>query len=487
MGGGLIGIVCAAILASILLYKGSLTSIFNMYDIRYFTLWERLLTQPRVVIFYLSQIFYPIPTRLSITHDIDIYTSILQPWTTIPALLMVTLLIGAGILLMRKRPLISFGILFFFLTHLIESTILPIELIFEHRNYLPSLFLFLPIAAGCKLFLDFYKKQNRVIYLVGIYSLTLVIIGLGVGTYIRNLAWATEKTLWEDAMAKAPGMARPYQNLAWGYYAKIKNYPEAIRLYEHALNLKDPNPSYSANVSFSNVANLYLRNQDYEKSIAYCRRALEVHPNSMQAIKVLAYASYKSGRWEEAIKNIKLLYSKHYTNPKYMIALSFSLIKINEYEEALGYLKNGLRMEPHNSKIHYLIGVAMSRLQKYQRAEWFLQRAAQLAPNDISIPFFFVENSLLAGDQAGVERHLDRLFQHHSIRNIAILAKGIPDDALKVGFTAELLAPLIADRIKSKTAEFEQLAQTQSDHQVQSEDNTVGQLNLTTHEELFQK
>ena len=204
------------------------------------------------------------------------------------------------------------------------------------------------------------------------------------------------------------------------------------------------------------------------------------------ALRILTFSHLKAGMWEEASESAQRLYAANYLKPRNMIILAFSLMKVEKYEEALGYLREMLKRQPNDSKAHYFIGVAMSKLHKYQRAEWFLKRAAQLAPKDISIPFFLVENSLKAGDQAGVERHLDRLFLDHSIKNIATLAEGIPDDALKVGFTPELLAPLIADRIKAKTHEFEQMAKNQSG-QSQSEDNTVGQLNLMAHEDWLQK
>ena len=187
----------------------------NGYRNRPFTLTERILTEPRIVLFYLSLIFFPLPTRLSIEHDVILSTSLFQPWTTLPAILLTLLLIGLGISQIRKRPIIALAILFFFLNHIIESTVIPLELIFEHRNYLPSMFLFLPIAAGFQWLYDYCaaKKQPLAGVLTGL--LVLLIVCLGVGTYVRNLVWATEISLWRDAMKKAPQSARPLTNLAW--------------------------------------------------------------------------------------------------------------------------------------------------------------------------------------------------------------------------------------------------------------------------------
>jgi hypothetical protein len=124
--------------------------ILSGYERRTFTFTERVLTQPRIVAFYLSQIFYPIADRLSLDHDIVVSTGLFSPWTTFAAIVLIVGLISIAIWQIKKRPLLAFAILFFFLNHIIESSVIALELIFEHRNYLPSLFLFLPIAAGLK-------------------------------------------------------------------------------------------------------------------------------------------------------------------------------------------------------------------------------------------------------------------------------------------------------------------------------------------------
>ena len=109
----------------------------------------------------MSQIFYPAPTRLSIEHDIAVSTSLIDPWTTLASVAVICALICLAVLQLRKRPLLSFAILFFFINHLIESSIIGLELIFEHRNYLASMFLFFPVAAGLKNLLDRYSERSR--------------------------------------------------------------------------------------------------------------------------------------------------------------------------------------------------------------------------------------------------------------------------------------------------------------------------------------
>ena len=225
------GVIFIGVVGVLLFINSNPLTVLN-YSHRPFTSLERLLTEPRIVVFYLSQIFYPVATRLSIEHDIPVSTSILHPWSTIASLIAVLLLIGIGLWQIRKQPVLSFAILFFFLNHAVESTIIGLELAFEHRNYLPSLFLFFPVTMGLKWLLDFYRDKKSLIYQVLLSFTALLILGLGFGTYVRNMAWATEKSLWEDAVAKAPKSGRPLHNLAWGYFERIGRYDQAMQLYQ---------------------------------------------------------------------------------------------------------------------------------------------------------------------------------------------------------------------------------------------------------------
>lgn len=110
------------------------------YEMRGFSLLERLLTEGRVLWFYLGLLLLPRLEAFGLYHDdIPLSTGIILPWTTLPAWLG---LIGLAWLAWRARkraPLLSFGIAWFLIGHGLESTVLPLEIAHEHRNYLPSL------------------------------------------------------------------------------------------------------------------------------------------------------------------------------------------------------------------------------------------------------------------------------------------------------------------------------------------------------------
>ncbi len=112
--------------------------IIQGYHYRTFTISERLLTQSRVVLYYLTLLAFPHPSRLNLDYDFPISKTILDPPTTLISILIIAGLIGYSIWGARKKPVISFFILWYFGNLVIESSIIPLEMVFEHRLYLPA-------------------------------------------------------------------------------------------------------------------------------------------------------------------------------------------------------------------------------------------------------------------------------------------------------------------------------------------------------------
>jgi len=102
-----------------------LPNIFAGYEIRGFSITQKLLTEPRVILFYLSLLFYPISSRLTLLYDIEVSRSLLQPWTTVPSILLILFIISFAFSIARKRPLVSFCIIFYFLNHYAEKKYCP--------------------------------------------------------------------------------------------------------------------------------------------------------------------------------------------------------------------------------------------------------------------------------------------------------------------------------------------------------------------------
>lgn len=110
----------------------------DLYNYRAFTLGERLLTETRVLSTYIWKIFFPDQLLGSVFHDsYPASTGLLTPITTALSSLFLIALLTLAWLARHRQPVFSFGVFWFFVMHLIESTYVPLELYFEHRNYMP--------------------------------------------------------------------------------------------------------------------------------------------------------------------------------------------------------------------------------------------------------------------------------------------------------------------------------------------------------------
>ncbi len=146
---------------------------------------ERILTQPRVIFFYISLLFYPIPQRLSISHDVILSKNLIDPVSTIIAIIAILAVVGVCLLKARKWPFICYCILFFFMNHAIEASFIGLELVFEHRNYLPSMLFFAPIAVLLARALARYSGKWMMQGMLLIF-IVLMVVGFGNMTYLRN-------------------------------------------------------------------------------------------------------------------------------------------------------------------------------------------------------------------------------------------------------------------------------------------------------------
>jgi hypothetical protein len=123
------------------------TWIEHSYRLRDFTLAQRLLTELRVLWLYVGQILVPWPEQFGLHHDdIVVSQTLLHPMSTLAALFGWLAVIGLAFQQRHARPWVSFGIFWFLAGHLLESSIYGLEIAYEHRNYLPSLGIFLALA-----------------------------------------------------------------------------------------------------------------------------------------------------------------------------------------------------------------------------------------------------------------------------------------------------------------------------------------------------
>lgn len=135
------------IVAAYLAYAGWYGATHDISAVRPWTLGQRLLTEPRVLAEYLKLLWLPRPFTTGLFNDhIVASTSLFQPMSTLLSLLLIAALITTALLMRKHRPIIALAILFYFVGQSMESSTIALELYFEHRNYLPAMLLFWPLA-----------------------------------------------------------------------------------------------------------------------------------------------------------------------------------------------------------------------------------------------------------------------------------------------------------------------------------------------------
>lgn len=173
---------------------------------RDFSMTERLMTEFRVLWFYVQLILFPTPASFGLFHDdIVISRDWLSPWTTLAAAIG-WLMVLAGLFKYASRaPLIAFGIAWFLVGHLLESTVLALELVHEHRNYLPAFGLLLASGeTGRRYILPLFGNLRML-------ALLLVIAPIAVLTFntaLRSYAYGDPVRLAKIEAAYHPDSAR---------------------------------------------------------------------------------------------------------------------------------------------------------------------------------------------------------------------------------------------------------------------------------------
>lgn len=435
-----VGVVLVAILVS---WKGHLLFFVDGYGGRGFTLTERLLTQPRVLLLYLSQLAYPVPQRLSIDHNVTVSTSLLEPWSTLPAMLAVIGLVVAGFVFRRRYPLAAFGILFYFLNHLVESTVIPLEMAFEHRNYLPSLFLFFPVAAGLYRLLQHYRASRLMRSFVIAFTV-LMVAGLGMGTYIRNMAWASERTLWQDALAKAPDSSRSAYNLAKYHFKPAGDDVRALALYQRAYLADGPSPKISKALALNGAAGIYYRRGDDEAVEELCRQALGIYPGFAEARYNLLLVSLKQQRWEAAAVLADQLVGRHPQDLFYRYLQGVVFLHQQRPGPALDCFRAVLARRPEDLKALLGLAQAFSQSGNHRRAAWFERRALERYPDDPAAVLYAIQNRVRAGDRLAAEAHARHLAARFPLSIVRAALRGDNHAPFAIPLDTATIRPVLA-------------------------------------------
>jgi len=239
----------------------------------------------------------------------------------------------------------------------------------------------------------------------------------GIGTYLRNIAWATEKSLWEDAAKKAPKSSRPYYRMA-DLYAKSGRLDLSAALLKKGFSLRHHLPKQGQVLHYNNMGNIFRKKQAYEKAIQYFKTALDIDPNFATVRENLLLALIESNKWDEAARQVDILITKRSLHSLYLNLKGLIWVRQHSPAKAIPYFRKALRRAPYARDSLVNFGVALSLTGAFNRADGFLKSANSLYPNDALILLWLVENSLKAGRKNTAGEYLDDLLTTYSVNRL---------------------------------------------------------------------
>lgn len=398
-----------AFLAIVFLYLGTdpMNAVLATYEKQEFSMGQRLLTEPLVMLYYLSLLIFPHPSRLHLDYSFPLSRSLLIPPITVLGLITLLVLLTMTIRLARTHRLAAFAILWFLITQVIESSFVGLALVFEHRTYLPSVFL---AIAAVDLLLIHLKNQYGLITV-----LAIIILVFGCWTYQRNYTWQNEITFWQDGVNKSPLNTRPHNNLGLA----LLNAGNLTRAEHHFRRSLALDPRYQK--AHYNLGLTLFKAGDVAESEPHFRRALALDSLDSRAHNNLGEVLFRSGRIAEA--------EKHY--------------------------RQALALDPYEARIHGNLGNLLSRKGEVDQAIDHYHQALALDPyfveacNNLGVEYIYkgLPDQALANFQKALE--LDP--EHRSARdNLQRLRKTLE----QYGSTLKQRQRDVADRPADPDAHF---------------------------------
>jgi hypothetical protein len=267
---------------------------------------------------------------------------------------------------LRRRPLVAFGIFFYYLAHAVESSLIPIrDVIFEHRTYLPNLGL--AVLCAWLLVIQIPRWLNSRFAQIIIVILLLV---LGNATWHRNQLWRDPVALWQHNLEQSPEKKR-------GWVILGKHLVQRGQLEKEQGKTKQSKETLQRAIEILNAAIIRQKKSDGSQSISF---TVETALNLVVAYKTLH-------RYDEALRWIDTaLNLKHRLRPfdqaKFLVNRGNIFYELKRYPEAETSYRQAIQIYPHNLKAHINLGSLLSLTGRYDEAIAIYQKVLAIDPSN---------------------------------------------------------------------------------------------------------
>jgi len=358
-----------------------------------------LFTQFRVIITYLRLLVLPVNQNL--IYDYQLYKSFFVP-QVFGSFIFLAALFGLGVCMVKQAKvkakakvktdsllafsqpqplpqpafrLIGFGILWFFITLSVESSIIPLPmLIDEYRIYLPSVGFFVAFCTALFMLLERIRTPREKRMMLELAGLVLaVLFGL---TYVRNSVWSDRIAFWKDVVANNSHSATAYNNLG-NAYLDINQPDKAIEMLDRSIALS---PYFVW--PYHNRAEAFLRKKEYDKALKDYAKADALQKNYKTYIG-MGHLYLEKGKSDLAVRNFlqALALDPHSETALYGLAVCYG--RLGKYDEAIQLYSRVLHENPYHSDVYRNRGELYFLHKEYAKALADFNAAVRIDPKDI--------------------------------------------------------------------------------------------------------
>ena len=321
-----------------------------------------LLTEFNVLVTYIRLLFLPVNQNLD--YDYKIVHSFFDFPTPLSFSFLAALIV-AGLFMLKKEPLLAFGILFFFITILPQSSFFPLpDVIFEHRLYLSCFGFAVFLCAALKKILKGDKPLKVV--------LSLIVLIFAFCTFGRNLLWSNSLAFVQDIVKKSPNKARPHNSLGF-YYFRQKDYKEAEKEFLKALSLEN---NYF--LAYYNLAMTYCETGRIPEARKMFRGLVRLYPGFEQAWVGLGLTLVKK---ENAMIAFQRALERNPMSAAAHIGLGNLYLELDNITAAEPMLKRAAWLNPDSPYALYNLGNLYFKKSEFYEAMQYFERAAAIKPD----------------------------------------------------------------------------------------------------------
>jgi Flp pilus assembly protein TadD len=388
---------CAIILATLAMWMVMVSSdsvgLFPTFSGRDYSGLERMLTQTRVQFFYLSLLLWPSPDLLNLDHDFMVSRGLLDPPQTLLATVACLAFFWGVLFLCVRQPRYGFPLMAYLVFHAIEAGPVGLELVFEHRMYLPSTML---VLLGATFLVDANPRQQVVV----LAAVLLLSFPLANWTHTRNEVWADPIALQADIARKSPNKARAQRHLALAL-REDGRFEEALAIVQRAIELGPTDDRH-----LRRLGDILLDLDQPMEALQAFESALSVKPASMAPVLGIGTALKASGQEEAAFRHyldtgtkfaqgglpwqaipvLREAVALRAGNANARHALGSAYLMVERHNEAIEQFRAALQIDQAKSESWYNLGLAADALGLGEEAMHAYRAFVERAPSTLQQP-----------------------------------------------------------------------------------------------------